>query len=272
MENDQRALLLAQMLPGVATQLRAALGNIYFSAAALAPAEAREADPVLDQKAALLDQAYYRMLRLVDNLTVAAYFGREGFMTFTDQDLVDTVRETCLQCSSLADLMGIGLTFVCTEQSHVCAVYRDSIVQLLFQLLSNAFKFTGSGGSVTVELRFSGGQALLSVVDTGRGIPEDLMPILFDRCMHGDVMDPPPHGLGMGLPLCWQIANAHGGSIMAESKEGNGTRITLSIPDRITGNTGVSDVRFDYAGGFNRTLLALADALPAEAFRLRNQE
>ena len=76
---------------------------------------------------------------------------------------------------------------------------------------------------------------------------------------------------GLGLSLCRRIAEGHGGTIMAESVVGKGSRFTLSIPDRKTGSGGVSDIALDYSGGFNRTLLALADALPAKAFLLRNE-
>ena len=84
-------------------------------------------------------------------------------------------------------------------------------------------------------------------------------------------MDPPPHGLGLGLPLCHRLAECLGGTLLAESVVGKGSRFTLSLPDRQVGPD-VSDIPTDYTGGFNRTLLALADALPAEAFRLRNQD
>lgn len=107
---------------------------------------------------------------------------------------------------------------------------------------------------------------LLSVADTGQGIQEEDLETLFDRYLHKNLMDPQPHGLGLGLPLCRRIAEGHGGRLLAESKTGVGSRFTLSIPDQRTDSGGVSDVPLDYTGGFNRTLLALADALPAEAF------
>lgn len=263
-------IILTQLLPSVAIQLRSMLGNIHFAAAAIAPASEREADPQLDAKAALLDQAYYQLLRLVNNLSAASYLTSCRALPAKDQDLAALVRSSYEKSRSLAELLGLDLTFSCTEESHVCAVYRDSIDQVVFQLLSNAFKFTPRGGSVSIDLRFSGDQVLLSVSDTGCGIPEELIPTLFDRYLHKDLMNPPPHGLGLGLPLCRRIAEGHGGSILAESRPGAGTRVTLSIPDRQSGTDAVSDVSFDYAGGFNHTLLELADALPAEAFRTKN--
>ena len=71
MEQDENRL--ASLFPDVATQLRVALSNLHLAAAQLAPAEARENDPALDQKAALLDQSYYRLLRLVNSLSSAAW-------------------------------------------------------------------------------------------------------------------------------------------------------------------------------------------------------
>lgn len=263
---------LVSLFPNVATQFRSALGNIHLAAAALAPPEAREQDPDLDARAALLDQSYYQLLRLVNNLSATAYLLNSGSFIFRDHDIVELVRNQCRKSESLARELDLQLQFVCDLPSHLCAIDSASIEQLLFQLLSNALKFTPAGGSVTVELRLAGDRLLLSVTDTGCGIPEELLPSLFDRYLHKDLMNPPPHGLGLGLTLCRCIAEAHGGVMIAESKPGKGSRVTLSLPDRQMGVSGMSDIPFDYTGGFNPTLLALADALPREAFLQKNQD
>ena len=153
---------------------------------------------------------------------------------------------------------------------HICAFHQPSIELLLYQLLSNALKFTLAGGTVTVELKFTNRRLLLSVSDTGCGIQEDQIPFLFDRYLHEDAMAPQPHGLGLGLPICQHIAERHGGTMIAESRPGQGSRFTLSLPDRRCGTADVSDVKFDYSGGFNPLLLALADALPPQAFSQRH--
>lgn len=258
------------VFPNIAAQLRTALGNLHLAAAQLAPVKDRERDPVLDEKAALLDQSYYQLLRLVNNLTAAGYLGREGPLPLRDRDLVETARNVCACAQGLAELKGLRLDFLSGKDYHVCAFHRDSIEQLLYQLLSNAFKFTPAGGTVTVELKFTGRRVLLSVADTGCGIQEDQIPVLFDRYLREDPLTAQPHGLGLGLPICQHIAEGHGGTMMAESRPGQGTRFTLSFPDRRCGRLDVSDVKFDYSGGYNRTLLALADALPVQAFTHRH--
>lgn len=273
MEQTDQQKLLAQLLPRISTQLRYAMGNIHFAAAALAPAEQRDQDPALDARAALLDQSYYQMLRLVNNLSLAAWLDQEDPFPLRDQDIVGLAAEVCAQCQSLAELLGLRFSFRCARSSRVCAICPDAMEQLLFQLLSNAFKFTPRGGTVSVELKFTGGRVLLSVSDSGCGIPPALMPTLF---AHYRQKEPPtmapPHGVGLGLLLCRRIAEGHGGTMLAESRPDRGTTVTLSLPDRQLGISRVEDLHFDYAGGFNRALLGLADALPASAFRLREEE
>lgn len=268
MEQDQNRL--ASLFPNIAAQMRGTLSDLHLTAAQLAPAAAREQDPTLDAQAARVDRSYYQLLRLVNSLTSAAYLTNDDPLPLQDRDIVDLVSELCDRTASLAPLLGLELRFVCALDQHICAIAPDALEQLLYHLLSNAFKFTPAGGTVTVELRVRQKYVLLSVTDTGCGISEERLPTLFDRYLHKDLMDPPPHGLGLGLPLCRRIAEGHGGTLMAESHPGKGSRFTCSLPDRQVGS-GVSDISFDYAGGFNRTLLALADALPAKAFLLRSQ-
>lgn len=260
----------AALVANVATQMRGALSSLHLAAAALAPASKREDDPVLDQQAALVDKSYYQLLRLVNNLTLASRLGDARPLTLHNRDLVELVRDLCGRAAALAPILGLELRFVCALERHICAVDPEAVEQILYQLLSNAFKFTPAGGSVTVELRLTPGHVLLYVEDTGCGIPEERLDTLFERHLRLEQADPPPHGLGLGLPLCRQLADGLGGTLVAQSRPGAGSRLILSLPNRQTGDV-VSDRRFSYDGGFNRTLLALADILPAKAFVLRNQ-
>lgn len=269
MEPDQNNL--AALFPSVAAQMRGALSNLHLAAAQLAPAEEREKNPELDARAAILDQSYYQLLRLVTSLSAATTLASDAPLPLQDRDIVQLVSDLCERSAALAPLLGLELKFVCPTERHICAINSNSLEQLLYHLLSNAFKFTPKGGTVTVELRITGALVLLSVTDSGCGIPEERLESLFDRYTHPELRDPAPYGLGLGLPLCRRIAEGHGGSLVAESRVGKGSRFTLSLPNRQCG-TGVSDVPFDYSGGFNKTLLALSDALPSKAFLIRNQD
>lgn len=255
------------LLPQAVAQLRGALSNLYFAAARLAPAPARENDPELDAKAALVDQSYYRLVRLVNDLSAVRYLSG-GPLPLQDGDIVEFVTELFAKAASLSPLRGLEMRLICAADRHLCAFCPDALELLLYQLLSNAFKFTPAGGLITVELKLAGGQILLSVEDTGEGMTPEQKETLFEVSRRSGSPVPPPQGMGLGLALCQGVAQGHGGLVTAESRPGKGSRFTFSMPDRLSGTT-LSDVPFDYSGGFNRTLMALADALPPEAFGIR---
>ncbi len=253
----------------IAAQLREELSSLRLAAAQLAPASARERDPDLDERAARLDRSFYRLLRIAEELSAAAALAQEQEepLPLRDQDLVELVGSVCDRAAEPAELLGLKLRFTCPQERIVCAVCPDALEKLLYHLLSNAFRATPAGGSVTVDLRRRDGMVCLCVEDTGQGISPERLPSLFQ----GPTEDLHPRGLGLGLPLCVRIARGHGGRLVAESQEGRGSRFTLSLPDRRGGN-GVQDVPLRYSAGFDRTLLALADVLPARAFLIREQD
>ena len=252
----------AALLPNIANQMRSLLSNLYLAASQVIPPEQREQDPALDAKAAILEQSFFRLLRLVNSMSAAEYLSDSQTLSLRDADLVKLVSEVCESSADLAEQLGIQLKFVCA---------MDRREQMLYHLLSNALKFTPAGGTVTVELKKSGETLRLTISDTGCGIPPERMAHLFDGCFQPGHPTPAPYGLGLGLPLCRAIAEKHGGSITVESAPGKGSRFMVTLPDRQLGSQ-LSDIPSVYNGGFSRPLLGLADALPSDAFAVRNLE
>ncbi|HET7479593.1 MAG TPA: HAMP domain-containing sensor histidine kinase [Rubrobacteraceae bacterium] len=111
---------------------------------------------------------------------------------------------------------------------------RNRVRQVAAILLDNAIKYTPDGGRVTVAARERGGWAELVVSDTGIGIPEEQLPLIFERFHRVDAaragQGPSAGGAGLGLSIARQIAEAHGGTIEAESQPGKGSIFTLKIP------------------------------------------
>ena len=262
---------LSRLFPSVAAQLRIMMSNMYMSSRRLASSAERIRSPERDADSALLDQSYYQMLRIAHNLSASAALTAHTPLRLRAGDIVDTVRQICDGSMEAARELGLMLSFSTARERHICLFQREGIEEVLYQLLSNAFKFTPSGGSVTVGLRWEKGNILLSVKDTGCGIATELRPILFDRYLHPERMDPPPHGLGLGLSLCRNIAQGHQGTLQAESKAGAGSVFTLSIPDRQPDGPTIilRDSYTSPVGGFDPFLVAFADSLPTKAFLLR---
>ena len=127
-----------------------------------------------------------------------------------------------------------GLTIDRTLDSDVGPIMGDAtrLQQVLWNLLTNAVKFTPTGGRIEVLLRRRGGHAELRVRDTGQGIAPVLLPRIFDRFRQGDSSTTRVQGgLGLGLAIARQLVELHGGAIKAESPgEGQGTTMTVTLP------------------------------------------
>jgi signal transduction histidine kinase len=108
---------------------------------------------------------------------------------------------------------------------------RDRLIQVLSNLVNNAVKYSPEGGMVTVSSRVDGGFGLISVTDTGIGIPADEISHVFERFRRvrsGAAQSIP--GTGLGLTIVKQIVEMHGGKIWVESALGHGSSFHFTIP------------------------------------------
>jgi two-component system, sensor histidine kinase and response regulator len=107
----------------------------------------------------------------------------------------------------------------------------DRIEEVINHLLDNALRFTPPDGSITVTAKKQDSFIVVKVSDTGKGIPEEDIPMLFDK-MRITTLGAKRAGskTGLGLPICKGIVEAHRGKIMVTSKEGNGTTVTVMLP------------------------------------------
>src|SRR5918998_3313212 len=112
---------------------------------------------------------------------------------------------------------------------------RDRAFQTASILLDNAVRYTPEGGNVTVGVREDGERVALEVSDTGVGIPEDQLPLIFERFHRADPSRS-EGGSGLGLSIARQIAEAHGGTIEARSKVNVGSTFTLLLPRNGSGS------------------------------------
>lgn len=105
----------------------------------------------------------------------------------------------------------------------------ELLYQVWVNLLENAVKFTPVGGRIGVSLAAAENAATVTVWDTGCGMDEDTLPRIFEQFYQGDT-DRRGDGCGLGLALCKRIVELHGGAISAESRPGEGSRFTVSLP------------------------------------------
>ena len=144
--------------------------------------------------------------------------------------LESLVRDVVEHMEVAAREKGVGLQ---ADLGDACLVKGDAdrLRQLFFNVLDNAIKYTHSGGSVIVKARPAHGQACVTVTDTGIGIPSEHLPNVFERFYRVDPSrGKTPEGNGLGLAICWAIAESHAGRLAIDSKPGIGTRVTVTLP------------------------------------------
>jgi signal transduction histidine kinase len=136
----------------------------------------------------------------------------------------------------LETLHATGRTASYSVELDMPATWVDAdatrIEQVFTNLMDNALKYTPTGGNIRVRLGVEGGSAVLTVIDSGIGISEELLPHIFDVFSQGsDTLDRARGGLGIGLALVQQLVELHGGSVRAVSDGlGRGSRFIVELP------------------------------------------
>jgi signal transduction histidine kinase len=143
-------------------------------------------------------------------------------------DLGDLIRQTVDLYEDVAEERGVRIETAIDGDLSI-PLDRDRMRQVLANLLDNAIKYTPRGGRVEIAARRDGADAVLSVADSGVGIPSDELPRIWERLYRGD-KSRAERGLGLGLSLVKAIVEAHGGRVSVSSRPGHGSRFELCLP------------------------------------------
>lgn len=179
-----------------------------------------------------LDADLERLTRLVGTLLTLAR-SDTGHLTLdlTRFDIAETIGVILDQYAPVASEAGISLS--ADTASTPVEGDHDLLVQVLVNLVDNAFAHTLTGGAITIGSRAQSDGAHLWVADTGEGIPSNLQERVFDRFFRIDEgRSRARGGVGLGLSICRAIVAAHGGAIDLASQPGHGTRIEFTLPLR----------------------------------------
>lgn len=199
--------------------------------------------PLTDEQRRVLsviDEHVNGLARIAEDATRVAQIEGERMVLFRDEQDVGRIVEDAA-ASALAGAREREVEVTVEVGTGLDAVHVDGprLLQAVLQLVRNGIRFTPDGGRVEVSAAREHGMVVIDVVDTGVGIPEPMLPRLFDRVV--TVRDSLRHhssntlefnsaGLGLGLSIARGIVEAHGGELRVESTPGTGSRFTISIP------------------------------------------
>jgi signal transduction histidine kinase len=212
----------------VAHDLRNPLATILLRAAAL-----RRSGPEPERRSQktgeAIHQAATRMNRLIQDLLDVALM-ESGQLTIERASL--SVRALIVEAVEMQRPLAFAssLELRIDVDRDVPDVWgdRDRLLQVFENLIGNAIKFTEAGGCITVGARSIDHEVVLSVADTGGGIPSENLSRVFDRFWQATKAG--RQGAGLGLPITKGIVEAHGGRIWVESALGRGTTFSFTIP------------------------------------------
>jgi len=187
------------------------------------PRSAEEYEQALDD----VDGETARLRTLVENLLELARGDAERLAEREPIDVSGLLRDVCASLEVLADDKGLRLTCE-LEDGLVAEGDGDALVRLFVNVLDNAIKYTDDGG-VVVAARAADGDISITVRDSGRGVPAEQLPYLFERFYRGDASRS-AEGSGLGLAIARLIAEAHGGTIAMTSEDGHGATCAVRLP------------------------------------------
>jgi len=144
--------------------------------------------------------------------------------------VVEIVERAIAAVSSLLEESRIELVREIADDLPEAIGDRDRLIQVVINLLSNAIKFTDKG-KITCRVQLQENAVEIAIADTGMGIAAEDLGKVFDQFKQvGDTLTDKPKGTGLGLPICKQIIEHHGGQIWAESELGKGSTFAFTLP------------------------------------------
>lgn len=169
------------------------------------------------------------MSQLVEDLLLVSKLDSHQLkLDITEVDMAGLLEEVQRQFIPLAEKGRVSV-MIGESRGHVKGD-RLRLRQVLIILMDNALRFTPAGGSIELISRLSGHTVTVQVRDNGKGIPPEHMEHLFERFYQPGSGHSDDHGNGLGLSIAKSLVEAHGGTIQINSRVGEGTRVTLTLP------------------------------------------
>ena len=257
-----------QALSVASQNLREPLSNIFALSGQLLSDKAENMTPRKEEQLAQYNKNLLQLLRTVGNMSDAATYTTRtrGMETL---DLLGVFAEAVYAAQELFAQGGRTLTFDSCDGHYYGLADRDMLERTVFNLLSNAFKYSPADSAVAVKLLCNEKRLQFSVENTCSNFSSEQLGTLFFRYRRVPSVQDGTSGLGLGIALVQSAAAAHSGTLLLALPQQDRVRFTLTIPLQTdkTGTLRSPAMRIDYAGGHDHALLELSDVLPTTIYK-----
>jgi signal transduction histidine kinase len=238
------------MMAVVSHDLRNPLGTVSAAAELLLDIELPEDKK--EEQLQIIRRSSVRMNRLIQDLLDVSRIEASGLTVEPEPNDLHPLLEEALESNSLrASELGIDLVADVRPGLPAVLCDHDRVLQVISNLVENAFKHTAKGGRVTLSARSTGSQVVITVRDTGDGIAPDDLARIFDR--YWQARSHGRSGAGLGLTIVKGIVEAHGGQVWVESELGKGSAFHFTLPAQADGSRERLSASSGYAAPRERT-------------------
>ena len=266
LEQDTENLEL-QAMALAARELREPLASIMISADHLFPTAVSPDDAKSCEQMARINRGLFQMLRLISNMSDAGRYAAAP-VSMEVRNITALLEEIFTKAAALIERSGLHLQYSDIPEAIYTLLNPELLERAVLNAVSNAVKFTPTGGTIQAKLSRRGEKLCLSIQDSGSGIPEDLRSIVFSRYTREPGLEDGRYGIGLGMVIIRSAAAQHGGTVLIDHPQNCGTRITMTFAIRPGSGTAVRSplLKVDYAGERDHGLLELSDVLPPELY------
>ena len=261
-----------QAMALAARELREPLASVMITADRLFPVSGLENDPATREQVARINRGLFQMLRVIGNMSDAGRYSADTPNRQELRDICAVLDEAFAKAAALVEHTGITLRYKGYPEPIYSLTDSEKLERAVFNIISNAIKFTPSGGTIEANLTRRGRKLYLSIRDSGCGIPENLRGNVFSRYTRQPGVEDGRFGIGLGMVLIRAAAALHGGAVLIDQPDGAGIRITMSLAIRqdTRGQVRSPILPMDYAGEWDHGLIEFSESLPAKLYDPEN--
>lgn len=259
--SDLKAIALA------AKQLRGPLANTMVTADRLFPNPALGSDDTAQKQIRQINRNLYQLLRTINNMADAS----GGVYALSENrqimDAVSIFRDIMKRTTEMAKQANRKLEFKGPKQKIYCLTNQHTLERAVYNLISNAIKFSPDGSRITATLVKKGDKLLFSIENPCENLNSESIKTIFSRYQRQPGTEDSRHGLGLGIRIVQNAASIHGGALLLEQPAEDTIRFTMTISLKQDHQINVRTPAITILpGGYDEALVELSEILPESYF------